>query len=82
MLALRNSEGAGKLSQMTTPFLYNPRKSLTARVRWLRMLSTHFVHVGRLQGSTLVVTDEPLEFVITLRNPFVFDLDIQSLSLR
>ena len=46
------------------------------------MLSTRLVHIGHLQGSTLVVTDEPLEFVITLRNPFVFDLDIQSLSLR
>ncbi|KAH9009241.1 transport protein Trs120 or TRAPPC9 TRAPP II complex subunit-domain-containing protein [Lactarius pseudohatsudake] len=32
-------------------------------------------------GSTLVVTDEPLEFVLTLRNPFVFDLEIQNLSL-
>ena len=46
------------------------------------MLFTHFAHIGHMQGSTLVVTDEPLEFVITLRNPFVFDLDIQSLSLR
>jgi hypothetical protein len=51
-------------------------------VRWLRILSTHVVHIGRLQGSTLVVTDEPLEFVLTLRNPFVFDLDIQRLTLR
>ncbi|KAI0306435.1 TRAPP II complex [Multifurca ochricompacta] len=54
---------ASKLSQMTGPFLYNPRKSVTAR------------------GSTLVVTDEPLEFVLTLHNPFVFDLEIQDLSL-
>jgi hypothetical protein len=64
VLAQRNSGEAGKLTQMTSPFLYNPRKSLTAK------------------GSTLVVTDEPLEFVLTLRNSFVFDLDIQSLSLR
>ena len=43
----------------------------------------HFVHVGYLlQGNTLVVTDEPLEFALTLRNPFVFDLEIQNLSLR
>ncbi|KAH9005302.1 TRAPP II complex [Lactarius hatsudake] len=64
VLAQQRSEGAGQISQMTGPFLYNPRKSVTAR------------------GSTLVVTDEPLEFVLTLRNPFVFDLEIQNLSLR
>ncbi|KAI9446319.1 TRAPP II complex [Lactarius indigo] len=63
VLAQRRSEGASQLSQMTGPFLYNPRKSVTAK------------------GSTLVVTDEPLEFVLTLRNPFVFDLEIQNLSL-
>jgi hypothetical protein len=38
--------------------------------------------MGHSQGNTLVVTDEPLEFVLTLYNPFVFDLEIQSLSLR
>lgn len=37
---------------------------------------------GTTKGSTLVVTDEPLEFVLTLYNPYVFDLEIQSLSLR
>ncbi|KAH9180692.1 TRAPP II complex [Lactarius sanguifluus] len=63
VLAQQRSEGAGQISQMTGPFLYNPRKSVTAR------------------GSTLVVTNEPLEFVLTLRNPFVFELEIQNLSL-
>ncbi|KAI9466349.1 TRAPP II complex [Lactarius psammicola] len=63
VLAQRRSEAAGKLSQMAGPFLYNPRKSVTAR------------------GSTLVVTDELLEFALMLRNPFVFDLEIQNLSL-
>ncbi|KAI0273777.1 TRAPP II complex [Gloeopeniophorella convolvens] len=33
------------------------------------------------RGKTLVVKDEPLEFVVTLRNPFVFDLELQNLSL-
>ncbi|KAI0054107.1 hypothetical protein FA95DRAFT_1591856 [Auriscalpium vulgare] len=33
------------------------------------------------QGRTLVVKDEPLEFAVTLRNPFVFDLELQKLSL-
>ncbi|KAJ6547608.1 TRAPP II complex [Mycena capillaripes] len=33
------------------------------------------------QGKSLVVQNELLEFVIVLRNPYVFDLEIQSLSL-
>ncbi|KAJ7452373.1 TRAPP II complex [Mycena galericulata] len=33
------------------------------------------------QGKSLVVQNEPLEFVLVLRNPYVFDLEIQSLSL-
>lgn len=34
------------------------------------------------KGSLLVVQNENLEFQITLRNPFVFDLELSSLSLR
>jgi hypothetical protein len=45
-------------------------------------LSTYLILISYSQGSTLVVTDEPLEFVLTLYNPYVFDLEIQSLSLR
>ncbi|KAJ7774579.1 TRAPP II complex [Mycena maculata] len=33
------------------------------------------------QGKSLVVQNELLEFVLVLRNPYVFDLEIQSLSL-
>ncbi|KAA1471141.1 hypothetical protein DENSPDRAFT_775745 [Dentipellis sp. KUC8613] len=33
------------------------------------------------QGRTLVVKDEVLEFVVTLRNPYVFDLEIENLEL-
>ncbi|KAF7294900.1 hypothetical protein MIND_01027900 [Mycena indigotica] len=33
------------------------------------------------QGKTLVVQNESLEFVVVLKNPYVFDLEIQSLSL-
>ncbi|KZV62838.1 hypothetical protein PENSPDRAFT_641660 [Peniophora sp. CONT] len=33
------------------------------------------------QGKTLVVEGEPLEFVVTLSNPYVFDLELQNLSL-
>ncbi|KAJ7449836.1 TRAPP II complex [Mycena latifolia] len=33
------------------------------------------------QGKSLVVQNELLEFVVVLRNPYVFDLEIQSLSL-
>jgi len=34
------------------------------------------------QGNTLIVRDEPLEFALTLYNPFAFELEIQNLSLR
>ena len=33
VLARRRSEDAGKLPQMSGPFLYNPRKSVTMKVR-------------------------------------------------
>ncbi|KAK7467129.1 hypothetical protein VKT23_004188 [Stygiomarasmius scandens] len=36
---------------------------------------------SRTQGKTLVIQSESLEFVVTLQNPYVFDLEIQSLSL-
>jgi hypothetical protein len=29
-----------------------------------------------------VVENEPIEVIATLRNPYVFDLEIQSLTLR
>jgi trafficking protein particle complex subunit 9 len=45
-------------------------------------LSTYFILISYSQASTLVVTDEPLEFVLTLYNPYVFDFEIQNLSLR
>ncbi|KAG5638372.1 hypothetical protein H0H81_000383 [Sphagnurus paluster] len=34
------------------------------------------------QGQTLVVQNETLEFIIVLQNPYIFDLELQSLSLR
>lgn len=34
------------------------------------------------KGNLLVVQNENLDFQITLRNPFVFDLELSSLSLR
>ncbi|KAH7914700.1 TRAPP II complex [Hygrophoropsis aurantiaca] len=33
------------------------------------------------QGKSLIVQSEPFEFVITLQNPFVFELELQSVSL-
>lgn len=36
MLARRRSEDAGKLPQISGPFLYNPRKSVITRVSWQR----------------------------------------------
>lgn len=35
-----------------------------------------------VQGKTLVVEGEPLEFVVTLSNPYVFELELQNLALR
>ena len=35
-----------------------------------------------LQGTTLLVQNEPFELVVTLRNPFIFDLELSSLALR
>ncbi|RDB21392.1 hypothetical protein Hypma_011623 [Hypsizygus marmoreus] len=34
------------------------------------------------QGKTLVVQKEILEFVVVLQNPYIFDLELQALSLR
>ena len=34
------------------------------------------------QGKTLVVEGEPLEFVVTLSNPFIFELELQNVTLR
>jgi len=67
---------------MAGPFLYNPRKSGTTKVRRQLELSTYLILISYSQESTLVVTDELLEFVLTLYNPYVFDLEIRSLSLR
>ncbi|THU80824.1 hypothetical protein K435DRAFT_972612 [Dendrothele bispora CBS 962.96] len=36
---------------------------------------------SRTKGKTLVVQSETLEFVVMLQNPYVFDLELQSLSL-
>ncbi|KAJ7046805.1 TRAPP II complex [Mycena alexandri] len=37
--------------------------------------------LGQMQGKTLVVQNELLEFVVALQNPYVFDLEIQALTL-
>ena len=34
------------------------------------------------QGRTLIVQHEAVEFILILHNPFVFDLELQSVSLR
>lgn len=35
-----------------------------------------------IQGKSLVVQNEVVEFVLMLQNPYIFDLELQSLSLR
>jgi hypothetical protein len=40
------------------------------------------VILSYVQGKTLVVERETLEFSVTLSNPYVFELELQNLSLR
>ncbi|THH16357.1 hypothetical protein EW146_g4275 [Bondarzewia mesenterica] len=60
-----------------------PRLSQGASI--LTRISDPFLYNPRkslaLQGRTLVVKGEVLEFLVTLRNPYVFDLEIQALTL-
>lgn len=35
-----------------------------------------------VQGKTFAVQNENLELIVTLQNPFVFDLELQTLALR
>jgi hypothetical protein len=46
VLARRRSEDAGKLPQMSGPFLYDPRKSVTTKVRWQRQFITYRILIG------------------------------------
>ncbi|TFY82625.1 hypothetical protein EWM64_g1393 [Hericium alpestre] len=64
----------------------NPSTLLTANgINALPRLTDPFLYNPRrsmmAQGNTLVVKDELVEFVVTLRNPYVFDLEIQTLAL-
>ncbi|KAI0031712.1 TRAPP II complex [Vararia minispora EC-137] len=63
LLAQRQPVEGSSLLRTTDPFLYNPRKAMTA------------------QGKTLVAEGETLEFLVTLANPYVFDLELQNVSL-
>lgn len=73
--------GTASLTVPTGPFLYNPRDSI---VRKQKVSSS----CGRLRTSLmppilqlLVIEQEQLEFPFTLRNPFGFDLALQSVQL-
>lgn len=63
------------------PFLYNPRKSAAVQVNL-----PHFQPVSTmlkyLQEKLLAVQNETLELIVTLQNPFTFDLELQTLALR
>lgn len=37
---------------------------------------------AKAKGRSTVVQDEPVEVVVTLQNPFLFDLEIKSIELR
>lgn len=63
-------------------FIYNPRlkSAAAAQVTILSIL----VKVSDLSKhkQALVVQNESLEFVLTLQNPFMFDLELPSVVLR
>ncbi|KAI0636866.1 TRAPP II complex [Trametes polyzona] len=63
ILSQSSSGTTSILAGVKDPFLYNPRKLLSA------------------QTKTVLVQNEPFELVVTLQNPYVFDLDLQSLQL-
>ncbi|KAI0375001.1 hypothetical protein BV20DRAFT_1041173 [Pilatotrama ljubarskyi] len=63
ILSQSTSATTSILTGVKDPFLYNPRKLMSA------------------QTKTVLVQNEPFELVITLQNPYVFDLDLQSLQL-
>ena len=63
-------------------FLYNPRKSVNTKVSRTEYLTFHRT-TKRVssQGKTIIVQNELAELVITLRNPFVFELELHNVSL-
>lgn len=77
-LQSRSSDPTPILTGATDPFLYNPRRT----VGQVRLLPTSDSTADSLQGQTLVVQNEIMEFVLILQNSFVFDLEFQSFSLR
>lgn len=77
------SSDAPVIVGMTDPFLYNPRRQATSQVA----SQSHYTYVLMLsiitfKGATLLVQNEPFDVVLTLRNPFVFELELINLSLR
>lgn len=65
----------------TDLFLYNPRKAAAAQVRFFLYLGIFVTH-SCYQGKILAVQNEALEFIVVLQNPYIFDLELESISLR
>lgn len=63
------------------PFLYNPRKTVAGRVCNMKSERSSCQLITS-QGKSLVVQNEVVEFVVMLQNPYIFDLELQSLYLR
>lgn len=84
ILTAKSSAPNSLLSGITDPFLYNPRKTSGSQVSPFLPSGRHvFIACsGYSQSKNLIVQGEPIELTITLRNPYVFDLEIQSISLR
>lgn len=76
--------------QRLIPFYLEPRiHSCIIQGRRLQgrlIFFCRFFHTLELmdneQGQTLVVQNENLDLVVTLRNPYVFDLELQTLTVR
>ena len=71
------------ISGKRDPFLYNPRKAAAGQVMRFCRNDCNSSDVNReVQTKTVLVQNESFDLVVTLRNPYVFDLDLQSLQLR
>lgn len=66
---------------MTDPFLYNPRRVMNKVRNKFTTLCWELSFVWE-QGQTILTQNEVVEFIVTLQNPYIFDLELEEISLR
>ena len=86
-LLARADEASGVNTILTgakDPFLYNPRKVASGQQVTIIYLVPPPLCLSSTCGQTqsVLVQNERFEVVMTLRNPFVFDFDLESIGLR